>query len=314
MHTSRPQPVRPLSLLDLGSLLFLGAVWGGAFLFLRIASPEIGPVWAAEIRLAVGAITLVVFAGRRTLAVVRGRVVGFLVVGTMFAAVPFSLIAYATLTLPTGFAALLNASTPLFTAVLGVVVLRQRLPLRAVGGLAAGAVAVLVLVGWSPLEPGVGTLLAVLAALAAAASYALAGTYVRARMHGVGGIELATGMLVAGVVVLLPFAVASGAPGTPSLAGVASLVLVGVVSTAVAWPVFFRVLAHTTPTAASTVTFIVPAFALAWGALALGERVGPELIGGFVLVMLSLVLVLGLRPSLPGGIARLVPRLSRAAA
>ena len=171
----------------------------------------------------------------------------------------------------------------------------------------------LVLVGWSPLEPGAGTLLAVLAALAAAASYAIAGTYVRARMRGVGGIELATGMLVAGAVVLLPFAVASGAPGTPSLAGVASLVTVGVVSTAVAWPVFFRVLAHTTPTAASTVTFIVPAFALAWGALALGEPVGPELIGGFALVMLSLVLVLGLRPSVPGGVARLVTRLVAAA-
>jgi drug/metabolite transporter (DMT)-like permease len=301
MHTTRPAPARSLSPLDLGSLLFLGAVWGGAFLFLRIASPEVGPVWAAEVRLLVGAVVLAAVAGRRTLAVARGRVIAFLIVGATFAAVPFSLIAFATLTLPAGFAALLNASTPLFTAVLGVAVLRQRLPARAVAGLGIGVVAVLVLVGWSPLQAGPGTLLAVAAGLGAPASYAVAGTYVRARMHGVGGVELATGMLVAAAVITLPVAVLSGAPGTPSAAGAVSLLAVGTVSTAVAWPVFFRVLAHTTPTAASTVTFIVPAFAIAWGALVLAEPVGPELVAGFGLVLVSLALVLGIRPSLPAG-------------
>ena len=314
MTPAHHQPSRPLSLLDLGSLLFLGAVWGGAFLFLRIASPEVGPVWAAEIRLAVGAVTLAVVAGRRTLEVARGRLIAFMVVGTTFAAVPFSLVAYATLTLPTGFAALLNASTPLFTAVLGGVVLGQHLQLRAVAGLGVGVLAVVVLVGWSPLDAGHGTLLAVLAALGAAASYATAGTYVRARMRGVGGVELATGMLVAGALVTLPVAIVGGAPGTVSIGGAVSLVAVGVVSTAVAWPVFFRVLAHTTPTAASTVTFLVPAFATAWGALALAEPVGPELIAGFTLVMVSLVLVLGIRPPLPAIVARRAARLVRAAA
>ena len=297
-----------LRLLDLGALLYLGAVWGAAFLFLRIAAPEVGPAWAAEIRLAIGAWILVLVAGRRTFAAARGRWLAFLVVGATFSAIPFTLIAVATLTLPTGFTALLNAATPLFTAVLGVVVLGQRLLPRVVAGLGVGVVAAIVLVGWSPLEAGPTTLLAVAAGLGAPASYAVAGTLARKHLAGVGSLELATGMLVAGALVALPVAILTGAPGVPSLDGVAALVAVGTLSTALAWPVFFRVLSHTTPTAASTVTFIVPAFAIAWGAMVLGEAVGPELLVGFSLVLVSLVLVLGIRPSLPGVALRALGR------
>ena len=83
------------------------------------------------------------------------------------------------------------------------------------------------------------------------------------------------------------------------MAGITSLVAVGVVSTALAWPVFYRVLARSTPTVASTVTFIVPVFAAAWGALVLGEAVGLELVAAFGLVLVSLLLVLGLTPAFP---------------
>ena len=295
MVTTAPAARRPLALADLAALLFLGAVWGAAFLFLRVAAPEVGPVWAAEIRLAIGASVLLVIAGPATSRVARGRVMSFLIVGALFSAVPFTLISIATLTLPAGFTALLNAATPLFTAAIAVAFMGQRITWRVGAGLAVGVVAVIVLVGWSPLEPGATTILAVAAGLGAPLSYALAGNFVRARLSDVGPTELATGMLSAGAVVALPVAVLSGAPGTPSLDGAVSLVSVGILSTAIAWPIFFRVLSHTTPTAASTVTFIVPAFALAWGSLALAEPVGISLVAGFALILLSLVLVLGIR-------------------
>ena len=142
-------------------------------------------------------------------------------------------------------------------------------------------------------RPRSGTLLAVGAALGAAFSYGIAGTFVRRRLSGIPGIEIATGQLVSASIVLLPFAVLSGPPGMPSPAGAASLLAVAVVSTALAWPLYFRVLKRTSATAASTVTFIVPAFAILWGAIALGEPVGPELVVGFALIMVSLALVLG---------------------
>src|SRR3954452_11555149 len=275
MNTQPPQTRRPLSIVDLGSLFFRGAVWGAAFLFLRIAAPQVGPVWAAEIRLVIGAAVLVAIAGRRTFVAARGRLVSFLIVGAMFSAVPFTLVSFATLTLPAGFTALLNAATPLFTALLAVLFLGQRLLPRVAVGLAVGVVAVLTLVGWSPLELGPTTIVAVMAGLGAAASYAIAGNYTRARLAGVPPLELGTGMVTAGAIVALPVALISGPPGTPALDGLISLVAVGTISTALAWPIFFSVLSRTTPTAASTVTFIVPAFALVWGSVILAEPVGP---------------------------------------
>ena len=287
---------RSLSLVDFGSLLFLGAVWGAAFLFLRIAAPEVGPVWAAEIRLAIGAAVLLLVAGPATLRVARGRLTTFLIVGALFSAVPFTLIAIAEVTLPAGFTSLLNAATPLFTAAIAVAFMGQRISIRVAAGLAVGVVAVISLVGWSPLEPGITTILAVAAGLGAPAHYAIAGNFVRARLADVAPLELATGMVTAGALVALPVAVLSGRPGAVALDGAISLVAVGTLSTAVAWPIFFRVLRRTSPTAASTVTFIVPAFAIAWGSLVLAEPVGIGLLVGFGLILVSLMLVLGIAP------------------
>ena len=290
---------RSLSPLDLAALLYLGVVWGGAFLFLHVAAAQVGPVWAAEGRLAIGAEILAVIAGRRTLPYLRGRVLAFAFTGVTFAAIPFTAIAFASLTLPTGFTALLNAATPLFTAALGVVILGHMLSRRMVVGLALGVAAVLVLVGGSPLELTTETLIAVAAGLAAPASYAVAGTWVRAKLSDVPGTAVATGMLVAAAIVTLPVAVLSGPVRMPRLDGAVALLAVGTVSTAFAWPVFYGILARSTPTVASTVTFIVPVFAAAWGAVVLGEAVGIELVAGFALVLASLVLVLGLRIPLP---------------
>jgi drug/metabolite transporter (DMT)-like permease len=296
MTTTAPAG-RTVTLVDFASLMFLGAVWGAAFLFLRIAAPEVGPVWAAEIRLLIGASLLLLVAGRRTLAAARGRTASFLIVGTLFSAVPFTLIAIAEVTLPAGFTSLLNAATPLFTAAIAIAFFGQRVGLRVAAGLAVGVIAVVVLVGFSPFEMRATTLLAVAAGLGAPLSYAVAGNFVRARLSGVEPLELATGMLVAGALVALPVAILSGAPGIPTTDGLVSLIAVGTLSTALAWPIFFRVLRRTTPTAASTVTFVVPAFALTWGSIVLAEPIGVGLVAGFGLILLSLVLVLGIVPA-----------------
>lgn len=287
---------------DLALLLFLGAVWGGAFLFLRIAAPQVGPLWAAEIRIGLAALVLLAVAGRPAWRALRGRFLAIAVVGIMFSAIPFSLISFASLTLPAGFGALLNAATPIFTALVAAAWIGQRLTGRTVVGMGVGVLAVLVLVGWSPLPLEPGTLLAVGAALGAAMSYAVAGTFVRRRLHGLRGIHIATGQVTAGALVLLPFAIASGAPGTPGLDGALALVAVATISTALAWPIFFRISSRTTPVVASTVTFIVPAFGILWGAIVLGEPVGIELVAGFALVAVSLALVLNLPLPLPAAV------------
>ena len=113
----------------------------------------------------------------------------------------------------------------------------------------------------------------------------------RRSTNGIKPLDLAAGQLLVGATVLLPIAILSGPPGLPALDGAVSLVLLALVSTAIAWPVFFRLSERTNATTASTVTFIVPMFGIIWGGLILGEPIGPLLLG-FGLVLVSLVLVL----------------------
>lgn len=288
---------------DLGLLLFLGAVWGGAYLFMRVAAPQAGPLWTAEIRIGVAALILLAVAGPRTWRLIRARAVPMAAAGLAFSAIPFSLISFATLTLPTGLAALLNAATPIFTALVAAAFIGHRLTARAVAGMGVGVVAVLVLVGWSPLPLSTDVLIAVAAALVAALSYAIGGSLVRRFLPDVRGTDVATGQLTIGALVLMPVALASGPPAAIGIDAVIALAGLATISTALAWPVFFRVAARTTPTAASTVTFVVPAFGILWGALVLAEPIGVELVAGFALVMISLVLVLGLSMPTPGRLA-----------
>jgi drug/metabolite transporter (DMT)-like permease len=283
-----------VSLADLGLLLYLGAVWGAAFLFFHVAAPELGPIWTAELRVAIAGLALALFTGRATIALARTRLLPVLFVGLTFSAIPFSLLAFATLTLPASFASVLMATTPLFTALVGAVWLRQGLSLPVAAGLGIGFGAVALIVGGTPLDLGPAALVAVAAGLAASFSYAVAGTFVRRRLGSVGGAELATGQLLAAAVILLPVAILSGPPAMPSPDALESVVAMALISTAIAWPAYFRIARRTNPTAASASTFIVPMFGMLWGSVILGESIGVELIGGFGLVLVSLVLVLRL--------------------
>jgi drug/metabolite transporter (DMT)-like permease len=295
-----------MSRTDLAVLVYLGAVWGGAYLFVRIAAPAIGPVWTAELRIAIAAAALLAVAGRPTLAAMRGNARRFVVVGAAFSAIPFTLIAFASVTLPAGLGAVLNASTPLFTAVVGAAWIGNRLGMRTVIGLVLGVTAVVVLVGWAPVALDVRTLVAAAAALTASLSYAFAGLFVRRYLPTVNGREVATGQLAIGAVLVLPFAILSGPLTIPSIEVGGAVVGLAVLSTALAWPLFFGLLRRTGATVAMTVTFIVPAFAIVWGAIVLGEHVGVELLVGFGLIAGSLALIGGLRlPRLPR-----LPRLS----
>lgn len=289
----QPAPSSRVGIGDLVSLVYLGAVWGAAFLFFRVASPEVGPVWTAEIRIALAGLMIGAFLGPRRLLALRPHAAKLAIVGATFSAIPFSLLAYATLTLPSGLASLLMATTPLFTAIVGAVWLRQGLSARVIAGLMLGFGAVAFLLGGGGVEHiGPATLLAFGAGLLAAFSYAIAGTYVRRSTGGIPPLDLAAGQLLAGAIVLLPVALLTGAPHMPAIDGAVSLGLIALVSTALAWPLFFRVSARTNATTASTATFIVPLFGILWGGLILGEPIGPQLLAGFGIVIVSLVLVL----------------------
>jgi drug/metabolite transporter (DMT)-like permease len=310
MDTSRPTSA-PVSIADFGLIVYLGAVWGAAFLFFRVVSPELGPVWTAELRVAIGGLALMAFTGRTLWHSTKGRIRDIAIVGATFSAIPFTLLAFATLTLPASLASVLMATTPLFTAIIGAFVLRQGLTKPVIAGLGLGFGAVVVLVGGAPIDLTATTMMAFAAGLGAAFSYGIAGTFVKQRMGGIRPADLATAQLLAAALLLLPIAFATAPLKVPSAQAAGSLVALGIVSTAVAWPAFFRVSQRTTATAASAVTFIVPMFGMLWGGLILGESIPPELVAGFALVLVSLVLVLRLPVPVGTTVRPLVRRLTR---
>src|SRR5262249_47183585 len=136
MNARPAQTSSRLGVPDLAALVYLGAVWGAAFLFFRVASPEVGPVWTAEIRIALAGLTIAAFIGPRRVWALRRRIGTLAVIGATFSAIPFTLLAYATLSIPGSLASLLMATTPLFTAMIAMAWLGQRPTARVVAGLA----------------------------------------------------------------------------------------------------------------------------------------------------------------------------------
>lgn len=310
MPATRPSSTpSSVSTTDIALLVYLGAVWGAAFLFFRVAAPEVGPVWTAEARVAVAGTVLAVFTGRSAWRAFRAQPLDFLIVGATFSAIPFTLLAFATLSLPASLASLLMSTTPLFTALVAAAWLRQRVTKGVAVGLGIGFGAVVFLLGGSHVDLGRATILAFGAGLGAAFSYAIAGTFVRRRLGSVAPLDLATGQLLAAAAILLPVAVATGVPAVPSPAATGSIVAMGIISTAIAWPVYFKVAGRTSATAASSSTYLVPVFGILWGGLILGEPIGVELLAGFALVVVSIVLVLRVQLPRPSTIVPSFERL-----
>ena len=274
---------------DLVDLVLLGALWGAAFLFMRIAAPEFGPVPLIAVRVAIATVVLmpmVVWRGvHRALWPVAGPL---LVIGAINTAIPFSLLAYAALTLPAGLSSTLNASVPLFGAVIGFAWLGARpSPLRVLG-LLVGFAGVLVL-AWPRLTAG-NDWRAVVAALVATVLYGLAAHVTQRTLTGVPSLVVAAGSQVAATVMLVPLAVPLWPATSPSLQGWAAAVILGVGCTAAAYVVYFRLIARAGPTTAMAVTYLIPVFGVSWGALLLGERLGADALLGGVLVLTGVAL------------------------
>jgi drug/metabolite transporter (DMT)-like permease len=279
---------------DAIDLVVLGAVWGAAFLLMRVAAPAFGPVALIAVRVVVAAVVLA------SLQALRGGLTGLtarawpmLVVGALNTAVPFTLFAYAALSLPAGLSSTINASVPLFGAIIGWIWLRDRpTPVR-LAGLGVGFTGVLVL-AWPRLTSG-GDWRAVLAALTATSLYGL-GAHVTPRwLKGVSALEISAGSQLASAALLVPLAVWQWPSAAPGALAWGSAIVLGLACTALAYILYFRLLARVGPTTAMTVTYLIPVFGVTWGALLLGERLSSTSIAGGLLVLAGVALTAGVR-------------------
>lgn len=277
---------------DAGALVVLAALWGSSFAFIRIAVPSFGPVGLVVARVALGAGLLWAFSvALRRPVELRPYAGRLLVLAALNAALPYILISAAELQITASFAAVLTATVPLFAAVFGFVWLDERLTLWRIAGLVGGVIGVALMVGWSPVAMTGSTGLAIAAMLVGSACYAGAGIYTRLRLAGVPVHALALGQQLGTIVWLIVPLIVWTPSRVPPAAAVWAVVALAVLSTAVAYLLYFRLIDRIGPTKTSTVTYLLPFFGLLWGISFLEERVTFGMIAGLALILASVALV-----------------------
>jgi drug/metabolite transporter (DMT)-like permease len=271
---------------DIARLLTLAGLWGGSFAFMRVAVPALGPFWLAFLRVALA------FAALFALAAMQGNVPSlrerwrdYLFVGTVNSALPFVLFCFAEQYVTASAAAILNATSPFFGAIVATLWLKEPLTLRQLAGMSLGLGGVVLLVGWQP-EPLSGLVLAAtLACLAAALCYGIASVYAKVRMAGVPSSAIALYSQLAATIALAPAVAATPVPALPSVLVVVNVLALALASTALAYRLYFRLIANIGPARALTVTFLIPLFGVLWGVVFLGEPLASNTLSGCTLIL-----------------------------
>ena len=277
-------------------LVLLSALWGASFLFIRVASPVLGPNVMAALRIGLATLTL--------MSIMRWtgepwpwrhwrELAGL---GTLTVALPFLLYAYAALHLPAGYSALLNTMVVPFGVLASAWMKEDTLSLRKWLGCACGFAGVALIVRLGPVEPSPTLLLAALACMSAAACYGVCTPWMKRATQRISPLAIAAGIHAAALVLLVPGAVWDWHQAQFTLPALLAVAVMGVVTSGLAYWLNLRVLSQISPVAAMSSAFMIPLFGVAWGSLFLDEALGPGMLWGGALVLLATTLVTGFNP------------------
>ena len=250
-------------------LLLLAAIWGGSFLFLRIAAPKFGPLALVDVRLALGALVLSPFLwqARRQLAATGWFKIA--AIGLVNTLLPFLLFAWSAERAPAGVSAIVNSMAVPFAALAAFAIFGERIGARRLAGLVIGLIGVVVLASGDVGGPGLGP--AVAAGTAAAFLYGVSANLVKRHFAGLPPAAVAAATLAWGAVLLAPLAVWQWPAAHLGMEAWLSLISLGVICTGVAYAFYYRLIQRVGAPRATTVTYLVPIFGVLWAWLALGE-------------------------------------------
>lgn len=282
------------------TLLLLAAIWGASYLFIKVAVEDIPPAAMTFLRLLIAAILLAAYLAhrlgwRRSLAELRAAWLPCLVLGIVNAAVPMALVAWGEVHIDSSIAAIAQASVPIFVVLLGLRFLpHDPLGPARIAGLAIGIAGVALVTGFHP-EGGWWAVAGTLAVVLSSLSYATAGVYGQLQVHRTPGPVLATGSMIAGALALLPLAVVRPPTEVPGGTAVAALLALAILPTFLGQLLLFRMLRLYGSRRMSLVTYLMPGFAVAYGAVLLDEPVTAAALGGLVLILAGVALASGQR-------------------
>ncbi|HZP18842.1 MAG TPA: DMT family transporter [Bauldia sp.] len=291
-----PPPInRHMSPVEWGLLVFLAIVWGGSYFYVGIAVKELPPLTIVAVRVILGAALLYLVARAAGARLPRAASIwgSFFVMGLLNNVIPFSLIAWSQGHVESGLAAILNATTPLFTVIVAHFMTHdEKMTPARVAGLVVGFAGVVVMIGPDALAGAGSDLLAELAPLLASVFYAVSGVYGRRFSRlGLKPIATATSQVTASAVMMLPLALVFDAPWTlpaPSFNVVLALIGLAALSTTLGYVLFYRILASAGAVNLLLVTFLVPVSAIILGALILDEHLALNHFAGMALIGLGL--------------------------
>ena len=281
---------------DRVALVLLGALWSGGFLFTRIAVPAFGPLALVDLRVLIAGVALLLWViARGELPPFWRRWREYLMLGALNVALPFTLIAWAALTLSASLGSILLATVPLFSAPIAAHQLNERVSGRQAVGLIVGFIGVAILVGLRPLSLTPAFVAAVCALLGAAALYAIGGVYTARRFTGASPVESTIGQQFGAFVLLLPFALAAPPRAWPPPSAIIALLILAVFSSVLAYLLFFRLISSVGATATATVSYLIPLFGTIWAVVVAQEQIGLETLVGMLVIMCGVLLATGMR-------------------
>lgn len=274
-------------------LLMLSALWGASFMFIRIASPVLGPLVLALLRIGMATATLALLMAvmREAWALHAWR--RMLPLAALSVAVPFLLYAWAGLRLPAGYSALLNCTAVLFGYLFSVVLKEDQLNPTKLAGCAVGMAGVAMVVRLGPVAPTPDVVLAALACVVAAACYGVCTPLMKRLTRSINPLALAAGIHVLGLMLVVPGGIVGWPRATFTPMALFATAMLGVVASGIAYWVHLRLISHLSPVAALSPAFLVPVFGVTWGAVFLNEPLGAGIYLGGALVLLACALVCG---------------------
>ena len=280
--------MKRVSLRDISELIFLSAIWGSSFLFLRLTSPVFGPIFLIEMRVLSGLavlLPLVLFLGK--LAEFQKHWKMIAAVSLMNMAIPFCFFAFSAVYIGAGLLSIINATVPIFSACVAYVVYKERLSRSSLLGLLIGFLGVVVLM-FNPGESfGSSGWLAILSALLACLLYGTAINLTVNNLQGVSGLTITAGGLFVSSLVLLPFALWARPEVLPVGNIWWSVFALGIVCTGFGFVMFYRLIDRIGAGRAIMTTYLIPVFSILWGNIFLGESVTLIMVVGCILVLLG---------------------------
>ncbi len=289
-----------MTLQDWALLFLLSVLWGGSFFFVAVAVEELPPLTVVALRTGIAALTLIVILGlrRESWPFAKGAIAAFFIMGLLNNLLPFSLLFWAQTMIPSGLASILNATTPIFSIIVAHFLLAdERMAANKAIGILFGFLGVVVLLGGDLLNGASIASLGMLACLGAALAYGFAGVYGRRfKAMDLTATQVAFGQFAATTIMMVQIISVIDKPWAlplPGLAVVASILALAIVSTALAYVIFFRILASAGAVNVALVTLLVPVSAILLGTLILGEELAGRHYIGMGLIGVGLLAIDG---------------------